>query len=1283
MRRAVFLVLLSLAAATVAAEQITTTPLQFYGLGTVTCGAWSSDGTKLVTGGSAGAFLWDLSTVRVTRIFAGHRSDVVSVAFSPDGTEVLTGSLDSTARLWRVSDGTTMRVFSGHTDAVNSVAFSPDGSKILTGSTDDSARLWNAADGSLVTAFWGHNGEVRSVAYSPLRTRVLTGSYDGTAKVWNAATGQLVRTFNCQTSVTAVAFSPLDGAKVVTGSGRTTRLWNVGDGSLLWTRTWGAQIAGVSSLSYASDGTSIAIGASDGWVVLRNADTGTTRSFILVGSGPIASITFSPDAGALLTAVGAPENTPKIWFPNQTSPDVVYRGHTAAVSSVAFSPDGSGVLTGSSDRTAKVWNTNDGAPLRTFSGHTDEVLSVAFSPSGDEILTGSKDRTAKLWNSWTAALIRSFLGHTNWVSSVAFSLDGISILTGSWDKTAKLWNASGGAATRTFAGHAQEVRGVAFSPDATKVLTGCGDGKAALWNATDGTTVGMFIGHAGGVNAVAWSPDGASVLTGSGDRTARLWNVSGGPAVRTFSGHTGDVTSVASSPDGTKVLTGSYDRTARLWNASDGTVIRTFFGHTDQVLAVAFSPDGKRVLTGSRDRTARLWPPDGDTLAGHTAAVTAVAVAGDQATTTATGHDDNIARTWNAANGVLLQTFSGHRATINGVALSPDGALLLTGSNDRTAKLWNAADGQVLRNFTGHDGPVNAVAFSPDGTKYVTAGGDGWALLWRTSDGTPAGSFAHGDAILGVAFSHDGTKILTGGDDNTAQLWDAATGAKIRTFSGHTNSVRAVAVSRDGTKILTGSDDLSVRLWNAATGALIRTFSGLSDLPVFVAFSPDATAIVVASDREAKFWNASNGSLLRTLQGHTEALTAAALCGDGSRLVTGSEDGTARLWTAFAAGAAGGPALAGDKFILVAGGGNYVGNPIVAQTQALADRAFFACLVRGYRRSEIRYVSAFNDWNTRDSNNDGLPDADTQATTQTFWSAIDTWSSGTARLFLYLVDHGSYNSQTGEWSFRLNATQYVKATDLDSHLDALQTQTGCEVILIVDCCFSGGFVQKCKAPAGKRRVVISSTTPQDLAIYSPPAGAESFSFYFFSFAIQGNTLEDCVKWTKLSFASMGNPGGQTPWMDDNNDGVSSKLDGALAAQHVLGRYPAFGLNAPTILDVASTQSVYVRDRVTLWARLDAAVAAKEVWVIVVSPRASYASGEPVTNLPRVNLAFSPSLNRWQAVWSPQLEHSGQCTVTYFAVSEDPLGTRLVATPKSSGLRVLSPTAVRIPWELFR
>jgi tetratricopeptide (TPR) repeat protein len=159
-------------------------------------------------------------------------------------------------------------------------------------------------------------------------------------------------------------------------------------------------------------------------------------------------------------------------------PTLDFIGHAGDVWSVAFSPDGKYVLTGSEDNTAKLWDLN-GRQIQAFEGHAGSVRSVAFSPDGKYVLTGSYDHTAKLWD-LNGRQIQAFEAGA-WVLSVAFSPDGKYVLTGSLDNTAKLWDLNG-RQIQAFEGHAGYVLSVAFSPDGKYVLTGSEDNTAKLWD---------------------------------------------------------------------------------------------------------------------------------------------------------------------------------------------------------------------------------------------------------------------------------------------------------------------------------------------------------------------------------------------------------------------------------------------------------------------------------------------------------------------------------------------------------------------------------------------------------------------------------------------------------------------------------------------------------------------------------------------------------------------------------------------------------------------------------
>ena len=626
---------------------------------------------------------------------------------------------------------------------------------------------------------------------------------------------------------------------------------------------------------------------------MANRQVGLARSIALV---------LAIFALQLLTDSARAQDKPKVEIVSQIP-------HSRAVLAVAFSHDGTRVLSGSGDNTAKLWDADTGQFLRTFAGHSGTVRSVAFSPDGSRVLSGSQDRTLRLWDTATGRLLRTFEGHSGEVWSVAFSPDGTRVLSGSHDKTLRLWNAGTGQPLRTFTGHSDWIFSVAFSPDGTRVLSGSGinDKTAKLWDVATGEILRTFEGHLSRVFSVAFSPDGTRLLSGSEDRTVKLWDTATGRLLRTLEGHSGEVWSVAFSPDGTRVLSGSHDKTLRLWNAGTGQPLRLFEGHLGAVLSAAFSRDGTRVLSGSGDNTAKLWDADTGqslrTYAGYSGEVWSVAFSPNGARLLS-GSQDRTLKLWDTATGRLLRTFDGHSGEVWSVAFSPDGTRVLSGSQDKTLRLWDADTGQLVHTFTGHSDWVFSVAFSPDGTRVLSGSGinDKTVKLWDAATGELLRTFeGHSSRVFSVAFSPDGSRLLSGSQDRTIKVWDAATGRLLRTFTGHADAVRSVAFSPDGTRVLSGSHDKTLRLWDAGTGQPLRTFTGHSDWVFSAAFTSDGARVLSGAgtgDNTAKLWDAASGRLIRTFEGHSSRVFSVTSSRDGRRIASASADTTIRLWDA-------------------------------------------------------------------------------------------------------------------------------------------------------------------------------------------------------------------------------------------------------------------------------------------------------------------------------------------------------------------------------------------------
>ncbi|KAJ7205925.1 quinon protein alcohol dehydrogenase-like superfamily [Mycena haematopus] len=559
----------------------------------------------------------------------------------------------------------------------------------------------------------------------------------------------------------------------------------------------------------------------------------------------------------------------------------VLEKHTDSVTSVAFSPDGKQIVSGSGDKTVRVWDAESGEVVAgPFNGHTNRVTSVAFSPDGKRIVSGSYDKTVRVWDAESGEVVAGpFNGHTNSVTSVAFSPDGKQIVSGSGDKTVRVWDAeSGEVVAGPFNGHTNRVTSVAFSPDGKRIVSGSDDKTVRVWDAESGEVVaGPFNGHTNRVTSVAFSPDGKRIVSGSYDKTVRVWDAESGEVVAgPFNGHTNRVTSVAFSPDGKRIVSGSGDKTVRVWDAESGEVVAgpSFNGHTNSVTSVAFSPDGKQIVSGSGDKTVRVWDAEsGEVVAGpfngHTDWVTSVAFSPD-GKRIVSGSDDKTVRVWDAESGeVVAGPFNGHTNRVTSVAFSPDGKQIVSGSGDKTVRVWDAESGEVVAGpFNGHTNRVTSVAFSPDGKRIVSGSRDQTVRVWDAESGeVVAGPFnGHTESVTSVAFSPDGKRIVSGSYDETVRVWDAESGEVVAgPFNGHINSVTSVAFSPDGKRIVSGSRDQTVRVWDAESGEVVAgPFNGHTDLVTSVAFSPDGKRIVSGSwGRTVRVWDAERGEVVR------------------------------------------------------------------------------------------------------------------------------------------------------------------------------------------------------------------------------------------------------------------------------------------------------------------------------------------------------------------------------------------------------------------------------------
>ena len=313
-------------------------------------------------------------------------------------------------------------------------------------------------------------------------------------------------------------------------------------------------------------------------------------------------------------------------------PPITLSGHTGNITSVAFHPDGSKIVSAGHDRNMKIWDVTKTNPtvITTLSGIANWINStISYSPDGSKIASGSWDNIIKIWDATvttdTTNPIAALSGHTAAVYSIAFSPDGSRLASGSQDNTVKTWNAMVTEDVSdpivTLSGHTDNVTSVAFHPDGSKIVSGSFDNTIKIWSATltanSSTPIATLSEHTDNVRSVAFNSDGSKLVSGGDDNTIKIWNTSKlgdatptAPLIVTLSGHTARVTSVVFSPDDDTIASGSWDDTIEIWDASvteDSSVSIATLSDSNNISSLTFSPDGSRLVSGSWDNTIKIW----------------------------------------------------------------------------------------------------------------------------------------------------------------------------------------------------------------------------------------------------------------------------------------------------------------------------------------------------------------------------------------------------------------------------------------------------------------------------------------------------------------------------------------------------------------------------------------------------------------------------------------------------------------------------------------------------
>jgi WD40 repeat protein len=474
--------------------------------------AYFPDGTRIATSSPGDSLIrvWDVvSGSEVIAPLAGHTNGVPCLVVSPNGLRIASGSTDCTVRLWDTTTGAELLPpLRGHSECVRSVAFSSDGTRIASGSNDQTIRVWDAASGHTVCVLCGHMHHIHSVAFTLDGRHVISSSEDDTIVIWDALSGRHVEELDsCLAS--QIAVSP-DGNSIGyyhdIGVVRIRQL----DAS-----SWSLDIQtgddGIESMAFFPDGRHII--AIDGYIISIWQVSGT----MIWASDPqkmMKCVALSPNGEQFV--IGYFDGTVALWNTTSLSrdfPDPEPRVFRSALAAMSLRSDGrllasSYSTDGNNDVSIHILDAQSGIEMTPLEGHGSEVRSIAFSPYGDLVASGSCDAAVRLWNLFSGAESLVLRGHKGYITCISFSHDGQRIASGSTDMTVRLWNTTSGAQIFPPLRHMSYIRAVAFSPDGTKVASA--GGGCVLWDVISGTRIFQQVA-ANRCRSLVFSPDGQHI----------------------------------------------------------------------------------------------------------------------------------------------------------------------------------------------------------------------------------------------------------------------------------------------------------------------------------------------------------------------------------------------------------------------------------------------------------------------------------------------------------------------------------------------------------------------------------------------------------------------------------------------------------------------------------------------------------------------------------------------------------------------------------------------------
>jgi len=653
-----------------------------------------------VAGSAPERWTFPVLPAREHSVLVGPDTRTRFLAFSPDGSLLVTSGNTGTIRIWDVLRGELVSSSENDGNAGSCPVFSPDGHLLLSCSRDGILACREIPSCHIRFIITGCSRNGCAIAISGDNLVAAYAKTEGGIGIVTLPDGCPAGSNSAgDFKVTALAFS-LDNKRIVCGSpDGTIRLIAVADGSVLWTSSCGSGRIGQIAFLAKEEGTGI-----------------------IAIAGKYHPVFLDEETGFCIRKIGIPAKKPR---------------------TASLSADSRWIFVTCEDDSISVFSTDRSKPETVIPARNGGAASAAFIPGQRIAVTGGINGIVRIFRFGNDAPDRMFTAHGDWILALAVSPDGKILASAGWDGTTKLWSLPDGNLLRSLDAHSGSHTCLAGSGDGTVLAVGTSEGLVRFWRLPEGEYLSSMDAFTGSVRAIAVNSDGTLLATTGSDATVRIWGLPGGSLITTLQGLTTGTYCLAFTPDNRGVLAGGWDNTVRLFGLPDGALLRTFAGHANIITGIAVAPDGTGFVSGSFDGSCRIWDlAGGDSpipCKGSGKEIDAVAISADGLLIAAAERDATI-RIFNRNNGTFLYTLTGATSRITGLTFITDGNLLVASGSDGSVSCFSTSTRTHIRNFSAHAGKICGLARAAGSDVAVSAGTDGTVRLLSLPFSAPLSS---------------------------------------------------------------------------------------------------------------------------------------------------------------------------------------------------------------------------------------------------------------------------------------------------------------------------------------------------------------------------------------------------------------------------------------------------------------------------------------------------------------------------------------------------------------